>query len=44
MTEQGEANDLPATQFTVADDARVIELAAASVERWSVALDRLARQ
>jgi len=44
MTQQGEANELPATEFTIADDARVIELARASVERWAIALDRLARQ
>ncbi|WP_277871738.1 hypothetical protein [Cryobacterium sp. MDB2-33-2] len=44
MTKQGEANELPAVQVTVADDALVIELAAASVERWAIALDRLARQ
>jgi len=44
MTKHGEANDLPAIQFTIADNARVIELARASVERWAIALDRLARQ
>ncbi|WP_255454347.1 hypothetical protein [Cryobacterium algoricola] len=44
MTKHGEANDLPAVQVTIADNARVIELARASVERWAIALDRLARQ